>query len=42
MGELAADLPEGLRLAADALDNGAAAAALARWVDVSHRLANAD
>ena len=42
VGELAADLPEGLRLAADALDNGAAAAALARWVDVSHRLANAD
>ena len=35
VGDLAADLPDGLRLAAEALDSGAAAAALARWVEVS-------
>ncbi len=39
VGEQAADLTEGLVLAADALDSGAAAAALARWVEVSQRLA---
>ena len=35
VGDLAGDLPEGLGLAAEALDSGAAGAALARWVDVS-------
>ena len=35
VGDLAADLSEGLQLAAEALDSGAAAYALARWVDVS-------
>lgn len=35
VGDLAGDLPEGLRLAAEALDSGAAAAKLSRWVDVS-------
>ena len=37
VGDLAEDLAGGLRLAADALDSGAAAATLARWVDVSRR-----
>ncbi|MCY3786402.1 MAG: anthranilate phosphoribosyltransferase [bacterium] len=41
VGEGAADLPEGLRLAAEALDSGAAAAALARWIEVSQELAPA-
>ena len=40
VGELAADLDEGLRLAAGALDSGAAADTLARWVDVSRRFAD--
>ncbi|MCY4103990.1 MAG: anthranilate phosphoribosyltransferase [bacterium] len=35
VGDLAEDLAGGLRLAAGALDSGAAAATLARWVDVS-------
>ncbi|MXZ30406.1 MAG: anthranilate phosphoribosyltransferase [Acidimicrobiia bacterium] len=35
VGDMAADLPEGLRLAAAALDSGTAAAALARWVQAS-------
>ena len=35
VGDLATDLAEGLRLAAGALDSGAAAAKLSRWVDVS-------
>ena len=38
VGDLAGDLPEGLRLAAEALDSGAAAAKLSRWVEVSSRL----
>lgn len=40
VGDLAGGLPEGLRLAAEALDSGAAAHALARWVEVSGRLAD--
>lgn len=35
VGEAAADLPAGLRLAAEALDSGAAADALARWAATS-------
>ncbi|MDE0654128.1 MAG: anthranilate phosphoribosyltransferase [bacterium] len=35
VGELATDLADGLRLATDALDSGAAAGKLSRWVEVS-------
>ena len=39
VGDLAGDLAGGLRLAAGALDSGAAAATLARWVEVSQAAA---
>ncbi|MDE0195198.1 MAG: anthranilate phosphoribosyltransferase [bacterium] len=41
VGDLAADLPAGLRLAAEALDSGAAAVKLSRWVEVSQAQATA-
>ena len=39
VGDHADDLAQGLALAADALDSGAAAAALDRWVEVSRQIA---
>ena len=41
VGDLAGDLTEGLRLATDALDSGAAAEKLSRWAEVSRSLADA-
>ncbi len=38
VADLATDLHEGLRLAAEALDSGAVAAKLARWIEISQAL----